>query len=153
VRRAHRYGFSVELTTDEVYGSPGEPGCLRVWMPAGAPWDRSLRALRVPVHTHDSDHITVVTEGRATFLVVREVAGKKVLIMADMGPGSMVFYPAHVPHTFVADEAFEVASLQASYKAPERLDFAPAVQEGVEGLPRWTFEAFRREMAAVPVPS
>jgi hypothetical protein len=91
-----------------------------------------------------------VTAGCPTFLAVREVAGARTVVAARMQPGSLVLYAAGVPHTFAADEAFEVASLQAAYKAPERPDFAPGVAEEFGGLPQLSYEAFLEESLALP---
>jgi hypothetical protein len=91
----------------------------------------------------------VVTAGHPCFLAVREVAGARAVVVAPMHPGSLVLYAAGVPHTFAGDEAFEVASLQAAYKAPERQDFAPSVLEDFGGLPQCPYEAFLEQSRSV----
>jgi len=143
-RRAKRYGLDGQLVTDVLYGDEGAPGCLLITTPSQGPYDRRLVRLLVPPHTHHSAHITVVTRGHALFLVARRQPWGAELITAAMGPGSLVFYPSGVAHTFASDEEFEVVSLQAAYKEPERPDFAAPSALRFDRLPRVSYEEHRR---------
>jgi hypothetical protein len=56
----------------------------------------------------------------------------------------MVLYPAGTVHTFVSDEEFQVASLQARYEEPEDRAFAATTPIPLATLPRMPYEAYRR---------
>jgi AraC-like ligand binding domain len=142
-RRAKRYGLADQIVTDVLYGEEGGPGCLLVTTPCLGPYDRTFRRLVVAPHVHDSAHIAVVTRGRALFLVARHEERRVVLVTAELSRGSLVFYPAGAPHTFAGDEEFQVASLQATHKEPEREDFAQPSPMRFETLARVTYEEYR----------
>lgn len=138
-----RYGLCDRLDAGLLYGSRGQPGCLLVTTPRLGPYDRGFRRFLVPPHLHESSHITVVTAGRAVFLLVRD----EVLIAAEVGPGSVVLYPAGVIHTFVSDEEFQVASLQAAYEEPEDRAFADTATMPLDTLAHVSYEEYRRSIA------
>ena len=108
------YGPCDRLEARRLYGAEGAPGALWIRTPDLGPWDGQLAGLPVPLHTHDSDHLTVVTSGAPRFLCVRNGA----LIVESLNPGDVVVYPAGVPHTFRGDGPFDVVSVQARYRDP-----------------------------------
>jgi hypothetical protein len=149
LRRAERYGLADRLVTEVLYGAEGMPGCLLVTTPCRGPYDRTFRSLLVEPHVHDSAHVVAVTRGRPVFLTARRAGSRHVLIAAELSPGSLVLYPAGAPHTFASDEEFQVISLQAAYKEPERRDFAAPSPVRFDRLRRVTYEEFRRHAAVV----
>ena len=149
---ARRYGLCARLDARLMYGSLGHPGCLLVTTPTRGPYDREFERFVVAPHRHDSSHITAVTAGRAVFLIVREDGPQPALITAAVGPGSVVLYPAGAVHTFVSDEQFQVASLQASYQEPEGRAFADTAVARLATLPRVSYEAYRRRIDKPTLP-
>jgi hypothetical protein len=149
VGRVGRHGFTDELITEVLYGSVGQPGCLLVTTPGIGRYDRSLSRLLVPPHVHESAHIAVVVSGRPLWLVACPTASGPVLVAEPMRPGSMAFYPPGVAHTFVADEAFVVATAEARSKNPESERFARPAPLNFARLPRMTYDEWRASEGAL----
>jgi hypothetical protein len=135
-----RYGLCDRLTAELLYGTRGVPGCLLITTPRQAPYDRAFRRFLVDPHVHDSAHITLMLRGRALFLIARGEGPAALLLTAEVGPGTIILYPAGAPHTFVSDEEFQVASLQAAYEDPSGGAFAARAELPFDRLPRRRYE-------------
>jgi hypothetical protein len=138
-----RHGFTDELVNEVMYGEVGQPACLLVTTPEPGRYDRNFRELLVPPHVHESAHIAVVISGNPLWVVGCPSEQGTVLIAEPMAPGSMAMYPRDVPHTFVADETFVVATAEARSAQPESERFARPSPVDFGGLPRMSYEAWR----------
>jgi len=141
--RVGRYGFTTEVVSEQLYGEVGEPGCLVITTPDPGRYDRSFRRLLVPPHVHNSAHIAVVISGNPLWVAVCPTGQGDVVVAEPMSPGSMAFYPRGVPHTFIADETFVVATSEARLTDPESEDFARPSPVDCSRLPRMNYEEWR----------
>ena len=143
LRRVKRYGISGGLTTKIIYGESGRAGGMLITTPAQGRYDETFSTFVVPPHTHRSPHITLITEGEAKVLLAVTLLGTMHLIVEPVCAGTLIFFRAFVPHTFVSKQGFQVASMHASYIEPDRADFASPSEIDFRSLPRVTFGEFR----------
>lgn len=148
LRTVSRCGESDVLRTEVLYGTEGEPGCILITTPSQGGWDESLQTFLVAPHTHRSPHTSLIVRGEAVFVVARELAGETVVITEPVRPGSLTFCQQGIPHTFVSDREFQVASAHASYVRPDRADFATPSEIAFSELPRMTFGELRGAIGA-----
>ncbi|MHC4845113.1 MAG: cupin domain-containing protein [Planctomycetota bacterium] len=143
-----RHGFTDQLVNEVLYGEVGKPACLLVTTPDPGRYDRSFRELIVPPHVHGSAHIAVVISGHPLWVVGCPSDEGTVLVAEPMAPGSMAMYPQGVPHTFVADETFVVATAEARSARPESELFARPSPVDFAELPRSSYAAWRSAASA-----
>lgn len=133
-----RYSGTQEVAHRVLYGAPGEAGCVEVRAPAEHDdYQGNFGDLLIPLHSHATDHIAIVLGGGGTFLIKRQINGDDAILMIQAGPGSIFFYPAGVPHTFISGkDGIHVASAQAEFESPASVRFADWAPEYLNDLPR-----------------
>lgn len=139
-----RYAGRPEVAHQILYGQPGKAGCVLVLAPSEpGGFSGDFNELLVPLHSHPTDHIALVVRGSGTFLVRRQVDGEDVMLMAKSGPGTLLFYPAGIPHTFICGkDGIDVASVQAEYETPSSVRFSDLAPAYLNTLPRMEYEHY-----------
>jgi len=143
-----RYSGTSEVAHRILYGEPGKAGCVVVKAPPEHSYRGNFGDLLIPLHSHSSDHIAVILDGGGTFLVRRQLEGDDVILMAEAGPGTIMFYPARIPHTFISGEdGICVASAQAEYQSPDSVRFADLAPDYLNELPRLDYALYLRQLS------
>ena len=143
-----RYSGTPEVAHRILYGEPGKAGCVMVKAPPEHSYRGNFDDLLIPLHSHPTDHIAVVLGGGGTFLARRQLEGDDVILMAEAGPGTILFYPAGIPHTFISGEdGIRVASAQAEYESPDSVRFADQAPYYLNELPRLDYALYLRRLS------
>ena len=144
-----RYAGTDEVAHRILYGKPGKAGCVLVKAPPEHPsFQGDFNDLLVPLHSHPTDHIALVVGGGGTFLIRRQVNDDDVILMGEAGPGTILFYPAGIPHTFISGvNGIHVASAQAEYEPPSSVRFADMAPDYLNTLPRLEYAEYLRRLS------
>ena len=133
-----RYAGTKDVAHRVTFGAKGRAGCVVVRAPRERDsYQGDLNDLLVPPHTHPTAHIAIVFGGGGTFVAKRAIDEVNHIVMIPASPGSIFFYPAHIPHTFVSGkQGIQVASAQAEFESPKSAEFARLSTQDLNALPR-----------------
>lgn len=133
----------LDFRSQWLVGRPGLPGAIHIQAPAEQVQEGSLSSRNRAPHLHDSGRISLITRGRATLYVARQVDGRPRMLVCPVQEGDLIYWPAWTAHTFDAGHGFWLVSAMARYVSPAADGFVLPIDHHDHGdpdvLPRMSY--------------